>query len=439
MIEVEYRGGKGKKQSKGRPGNRGTWNCPPNPFDDRLPGVVELFSDGAFRSMFAPQHAREDKMSQMDEVLEKAVAAEDVPFAVAMAGNSKGITYSGAAGDASSGRKAAEDTVFRIFSMTKAVGSTAAMILIDRGQLSMDTPVADILPEWKDLQVFDGWDGDKPKFRPQKTVATVRNLATHTSGMEYEFWNEDVPKIMEATGHPTILSGLKASLKYPLMTDPGTRWGYGPSTDWLGQVVEAVDGRRIDAFCQDEIIGPLGMDDTAFEPDGLSGRLADASIRGEDGKFGPFEIAPPPKPEFYGMGHALYSTAPDYMKFLRMVLNKGKLDGAAILSEKGWEAMLSNQMQGLEFERMVTCSPLTADVEMPKGTVHSFGFVRFESDVKGRRRAGTQSWAGVLNTHYWIDLASDVAGVVMTQSLPFVEQRYMKTYAAFEEAVYASL
>ena len=378
-------------------------------------------------------------MPGMDKVLEKAVADGDVPFVVAMAGNSDGITFSGAAGEAAAGRNAAEDTVFRIFSMTKAVGSVAAMILIDRGKLSMETPVADILPEWNDLQVFDGWDGDTPKFRPQKTTATVRNLATHTSGLEYEFWNPDVPKIMELTGHPSILSGTKASLKYPLMTDPGTRWGYGPSTDWLGQVIEAVDGRRVDAFCKEEILGPLGMSDTAFEPGGLEGRLADASIRGEDGTFGPFEIAPPPNPEFYGMGHALYSTAPDYMTFIRMILGKGTLNGETILTEKGWETMVSDQMQGLKFARMVTVSPLTADVVLPEGTTHSFACTRAEADIPKRRRAGTQSWAGVLNTHYWIDPKSDVAGVIMTQALPFVEDRYMKTYAAYEEAVYASL
>ncbi|MEM7301696.1 MAG: serine hydrolase domain-containing protein [Pseudomonadota bacterium] len=379
-------------------------------------------------------------MANMDDVLSGAVAAGDVPFVVAMAGNSAGVTYSGAAGQAADGRAAAEDTAFRIFSMTKAVGSVAAMILIDRGKLSMDTPVADILPAWNELQVLDGWDGDTPRLRPQKTTATVRHLATHTSGMEYEFWNPDMAKYLEVTEAAPILSGMKAGLMYPLMTDPGTRWGYGPSLDWLGQVVEAVDGRSIVEFCQQEIFDPLGMADTAFEPDALADRLADVSIRGEDGKFGPFEIAPPPQPEFYGMGHALYSTAPNYLTFIRMVLNKGELNGSRILSEGAVAEMTSDQMQGLHFEHMVTAAPpLTADVQMPAGTTHSFAFVRAESDVPGARRAGTQSWAGVCNTHYWIDPASDVAAVIMTQSLPFVEEPYMRTYQAYEKAIYASL
>ena len=380
-------------------------------------------------------------MSDMDQVLSAAVAAQDVPFVVAMAGHADGIFYSGAAGD-TAGHAASEKTAFRIFSMTKAIGSLAAMVLIDRGKLSMDTPVADVLPAWNDLQVLDGWNGDEPILRAQNTGATVRHLATHTSGMEYEFWNADVPKYLEVTGHPTVLSGLKASLMYPLTTDPGTRWGYGPSIDWLGQVVEAIDGRRIDQFCQEEIFDPLGMGDTAFEPDALADRLADVSIRGEDGAFAPFKLAPPAHPEFYGMGHALYSTAPDYMRFLRMVLNKGTLDGQRILSEGAVADMCADQMQGLQVEKMISVAPpLSADVELFGGTkaTHSFAFVRNEVDQPGMRSAGSLSWAGVCNTHYWIDPSKNLCAVIMTQSLPFVEPPLLKTYQAYETAVYASL
>lgn len=379
-------------------------------------------------------------MSELDTVLADAVAAQDVPFAVAMAGNAAGITYSGAAGE-TAGRAAGEDTAFRIFSMTKAIGSLAAMILIDRGKMSIDTPVGDVLPEWNDLQVLEGWNGDEPILRAPKTVATARHLATHTSGVEYEFWNPDVPKYLEVTGNPSILTGLKASFaSYPLTSDPGTRWGYGPSIDWLGRMVEEIDGRRIDAFCQEEIFDPLGMSDTAFEPDALADRLCDVSIRGEDGQFAPFELAPPPKPEFYGMGHALYSTAPNYMRFLRMVLNKGELDGNRILSDDAFGTLTADQMNGLTFQNMHTVAPpLTADVEMPAGTTHSWMAVRMEQDIPGKRSKGTQSWAGVCNTHYWIDPAKDVCAVIMTQSLPFVEPPLLKTYDAYERAVYASL
>ena len=291
-------------------------------------------------------------MNRKDEILNDAVTNQDVPFIVAMAGSRAGVTYSGAAGEAADGRAAGEDTVFRIFSMTKAVGSLAAMIAIDRGKLAIDSPVEDILPEFAALQVLDHFDDDKPVMRAPKTKATVRHLATHTSGLEYEFWNADMPRYMAATGHPTILSGTREALNYPLMTDPGTRWGYGPGIDWLGQMVEKVDGRRIDQYCREEIFEPLGMTSTGFEvSDDMKPRLASVYARGPDGTFGPFDLAPPPEPEVYGMGHALYATAPDYMRFLRMFLNGGELDGHRLLSEDGLRQMLADQMGGLAFEK----------------------------------------------------------------------------------------
>src|SRR5574337_1719629 len=352
-------------------------------------------------------------MTELDRILADAVAAEHVPFAVGMTGNSRGMLWSGAAGPARAGVAAQADTVFRIFSMTKAVGSTAAMILIDRGKLSADTPVVEILPEFGALQVLDGFDADgKPRMRAPRTRATVRHLATHTSGLVYEFWNADVPRYMQATGLATILSGARSSLNYPLMFDPGTRWDYGIGIDWLGQVVEKVDGRTIDRFCRDEILDPLGMHDTRFEADAdIEPRLAGVRMRGEDGHFVDFALAPPAKPEFYGMGHALYSTAPDYLRFLRMYLNRGQLDGRRILSEAGLQTMLANQIGSLPIPLLKTAAPpVTADAEFFPGRkkTHSLAFQRIEEDVPGMRAAGSQFWAGVCNTHYWFDPKNEI-------------------------------
>ena len=378
----------------------------------------------------------------LQKVLDEAVAAEDAPFLVGMTANAQGVTWSGTSGDAAPGRPAATDTVFRIFSMTKAVGSTAAMILIDRGELDFDTPVEEVLPEFAEIRVLDGWDGDTPVLRAPKTRTTARQLATHTSGLEYEFWNAGPGQFMEKTGTVSILSGLKASMFYPMMTDPGTRWGYGPSIDWLGLMVEKISGKRIDAFLKENLFEPLGMSDTDVEVrDHMAPRLAGVKARGEDGHFVDFDLAPPSNPEVYGMGHALYSTPEDYMKFLRMFLNRGALDGQRVLSEQGVTRMLENHMGPLTFEKMVSAAPpVTADFDPFPGTTktHSFGFMRNEADIPGMRRAGSQSWAGVLNTHYWFDPASDLAAVIMTQSLPFVEPRWMKTYEAFERAAYVT-
>ena len=372
-------------------------------------------------------------MQHLDNLLNKAVANNDLPFVVAMVGTAAGVSYSGAAGPG-----AGPDTVFRVFSFSKAIGAMAAMILIERGKLSLDSRVVDILPEFGNLQVLEGFDGGRPRLRAPKVQATVRHLATHTSGLEYEFWNADIARYVGLTAHPGMLTGLKAALHYPMASDPGTRWGYGMGIDWLGLVVEAVDGRRIDAFCQQEIFDPLGMTSTGFEGD--PARLAGMVIRGEDGRFAPFNLAPPSRPEVYGMGHALYSTAPDYLRFLRMILKKGVLDGNRVLAKASVAVMQADQMQGLLFQKMMSAVPLiTADFDPFPGTrvTHSFGFLRNEADIPGRRAAGSLGWAGICNTHYWIDPARDVAAVFMTQSLPFAEGRVMRAFENFEREVYA--
>lgn len=383
-------------------------------------------------------------MAELDRILADAVTAEHVPFVVGMAGNSAGVIWSGAAGDARRAVPAQLSTVFRIFSMTKAVGSTAATILMDRGKLSADTPVAQILPAFAERQVLDGFNADgSPRMRAPRTQATVRHLATHTSGLVYEFWNTDVPRYMEATGLRSILSGSRSSLNYPLLFDSGTRWDYGIGIDWLGQVVEKVDGRGIDRFCREEIFQPLGMKDTRFEADpDIQPRLATVRMRGENGPFADFELAPPAKPDFYGMGHALYSTAPDYMRLLRMYLNKGQLEGRRILSEAGLASMLANQIGDIPIPLLTTTVPaVTADAEFFPGRkkTYSMAFERIEEDVPGMRSAGSQFWAGVCNTHFWFDPEKDVAGIIMTQTLPFAEPRFMGVYEAFERGVYRAL
>lgn len=382
-------------------------------------------------------------MSSNQSILDAAVAAEDAPFLVAMTANAGGVTWSGAAGEAAPGKPASDNTVFRIFSMTKAVGSTAAMILADRGQIGLDDPVDTYLSEARDLQVLTGWDGDTPQYKSPASPPTLRQLATHTSGLVYEFWCEEIGAWLQKTGHPTIISGLNASLMYPLAFEPGARWDYGLGIDWLGRVVETVDGRRIDVFLKEEIFEPLGMNDTACEVEGhMADRLAGVKARSEDGTFVDFELAPPSHPEFYGMGHALYSTPSDYLTFVRLFLNKGTLNGSKVLSEDAVDKMLANSIGDLRIGKMMTQAPgMSADVELFPGTplTHSFGFLRVEDDVPGMRSAGSQGWAGVLNSHYWFDPARDVAAVIMTQSLPFVEPRFMGVYEAFERAVYAEL
>src|SRR5262249_11949693 len=149
----------------------------------------------------------------------------------------------------------------------KAIGATAVAVLADRGKLTWNTQVEDILPEFAQIEVLVGFEGGQPRLRPPKTKATLSQLATHTSGLAYGFWDANIARFLEQTGLPSLVSGRRAALKCPMSFDPGTRWQYGGGVDWLGLVVEAVDGRSIDRFCREEIFDPLRMQDTCFELD----------------------------------------------------------------------------------------------------------------------------------------------------------------------------
>jgi CubicO group peptidase (beta-lactamase class C family) len=300
----------------------------------------------------------------------------------------------------------------------------------------MDTPVASILPEWDDLRVLESIGPNGAVLRRPRTACTLRYLLTHTSGLAYETFHPTQWAYQELPGSPHILDGTKACFSYPLMFDPGTDFIYGISIDWAGRMVERIDGRTIDRFCHDEIFEPLAMLNTTFEVN--SGHLADVKIRHTNGEFEDIQHAPPANPEEYGMGHALYSTAPDYLRFLRMVLNHGELDGHRVLGPKAVELMTTNQMGEMSVPRYTSYTPTSADVDLFPGTRMTWtaAFLRNETAIPGRRAAGSLTWSGFLNTHYWIDPTNDLTAVLMTQMMPFCDPPYMATYETFERAAY---
>ena len=202
----------------------------------------------------------------IDSVLQAAVDAGAVPNVVAMAADTSGPIYEGAAGPRAVGASdpVTPDTMFRIASMTKIVTTTAALQLVERGKLDLDAPVDQYLPEFADLQVLEGFDGDTPRLRAPASRATVRQLVTHTSGLAYWFFNADIVRWEEATGTPNVLSGSNAIFAAPLVADPGAQYEYGINTDWLGRVVEAASGQSLDAYFAEHILGPLGMTSTTF-------------------------------------------------------------------------------------------------------------------------------------------------------------------------------
>ena len=403
-----------------------------------LPGRIEVGSrrDGGQVDSDGAGSKR-GRAKALDALLTEAVASQAAPFVVGITANAAGSTWCGACGDQAFGIAATQDTVFRIFSMSKGICATAVAILVDRGQLDLDTAVEDILPDFAKLGILaDGAEGRLELLAPAGK-ATVRHLATHTSGLGYEFWDAATMQYLKDTGQPSVLTGTLAGLRYPLLFEPGTRWQYGIGVDWLGLLIEAIDGRRVDRFCQEEIFDPLGMVSTGFEPSARA-EMAGAFAR-LPGGFAQTHLAPPTHPDVYGMGSAIYSTAPDYIRFLRMLLGQGELDGTRILSSEMVGEMLSNQIGDLRVQSLPSTSPeLCGDLDVLSGFAksHSLGFVRLEEDIPGRRAAGSQFWGGVLNTHFWFDPASDVAAVLMTQSLPFLDPAFIDIYERFERAVY---
>lgn len=383
---------------------------------------------------------------QADHLLQAAVDRGDVPGVVAIATDRSGTFYEGAFGKRVLGQQPSMtlDTVAWIASMTKALTGAAAMQLVEQGKLALDDPASNWAPELGKAQVLDGFDENgKPVLRAPKRAVTLRHLLTHCSGFSYDFWNPDIVRYMEATGTPPIISCQHTALGTPLTFDPGERWDYGISLDWAGRLVEAASGQRLGQYMHENLFAPLGMADTAFQirPD-MRARLAKIHQRGEFGALEPkLELEIPQEPEFEMGGGGLYSTAPDYVKFVRMILGGGKGNGNQVLKPETVVMMSRNQIGDLRVRPLRTAIPtLSNDAEFFPGMAKTWGlsFMINEEDAPTGRAAGSLAWAGLANSYYWIDPKNGIGGVYITQILPFADAKSLSLFTAFEKAVYDS-
>jgi methyl acetate hydrolase len=380
---------------------------------------------------------------EIDNVLLTAVENDVVPGVVAMAADRDGEVYEGAAGL----RSAAEsdlitpDTVMRIASMTKMVTTTAALQLVEQGSLDVEAPVDTYRPEFADLQVLDGFDGDTPRLRPPASRATVRNLLTHTAGLGYWIWDSEIDRYEQVTGTPNIMPGTLDAFTAPLLFDPGTRLQYGINHDWLGRVVEAVSGQPLDAYIAENICEPLGMTNTVarMTPEQRANSTP-IHVRGEDGAWIATDIDWAQQPEFWGGGHFLYSTPRDFLRLQRMLIGGGEFDGIRILSRDSVAAAFTNQIGDLEFPaEMPTAHPeLSAPLNMGPGLKWGYGLLLNPVAMPGMRAAWSGSWAGLCNTYFWVDPASGITGAIYSQTLPFADPAAFEMYVNFEVALYAS-
>jgi CubicO group peptidase (beta-lactamase class C family) len=384
--------------------------------------------------------------AQIDQILRQNSDSKEIPGVVAIAATAKDVIYQGAYGrrDLSKGDAMTMDSVFWIASMTKAITSAAAMQLVEQGKLSLDAPIGKVLPDLASPQVLEGFDAKgEPKLRPAKNPITLRHLMTHTAGFCYDMWNGDMVKYLEKTGTPGITTCKNAALKTPIMSDPGTRWEYGTNIDFVGKAVEAVSGKRLAVYLREHLFTPLGMTDTSFKlGESQRKRLVGMHARGADGSLAPIPFEVEQEPEFDMGGGGLYGTAGDYIKFTRMILNKGHGNGNQVLKAETVAMMGQNHIGELNMTKMTSAVAFaTNDVDLYPGMMKKWGlsFLINTAKTPEGRSSGSLAWAGLANTYYWIDPSRDVTGVILMQVLPFADPKCLEAFAGFERGIYAGL
>lgn len=357
------------------------------------------------------QQAGELDSTALDAVLRAAVASRQVPAVVAMVGTPEGVVYEGSV-------EVPSDAIFAIASMTKPVTSVAVMQLVEAGKVRLDEPAHTYLPELRTVQVLEGGALRAPKSPP-----TVRHLLTHTAGFSYEFLNRDINDQVRAGKLVSVFAGTDEFLRAPLVVDPGVRWEYGISTDWLGKLVEGVSGQSLDAYFRSNIFEPLGMMETFFNvPADKESRLAQRYVRQPDGSLAAMPHEPLRPVKFFSGGGGLYSTAADYLRFARALLAGGQLDGRRILEAETVAIMGQNQIGELTLSPAISQNPqlVAPDAVLPGGLdAFGLGFALNRQAHASGRGAGTMSWMGVFNTFFWVDREKEICAVLLAQMLPF--------------------
>jgi methyl acetate hydrolase len=413
---------------------------------DLLKSAAALTATASLGGFVGRAAAQGPQSRQIDAVLRRAVDAKEVPGVVAVAANDKGVIYEGAFGtrDLAKGPDMTIDTIFRLASMTKAVTSVAAMQLVEQGKLQLEQPIGNILPELSAPQVLEGFDdAGAPRLRPAKRPITLHHLLTHTAGFGYEFDDADLVRYVKSTNTPQTSTGKLASLRLPLAFDPGERWEYGINIDWVGRAVEAVSGLPLSVYFRQHIFAPLGMADTDYAMSSAQReRLVSVYQRKEDGSLDPITPPDPSWREFWSGGGGLYSTGRDYLVFLQMLMHGGRFNGAQLLRPQTVALMGQSQIGDIRAGLWKTTNPqLTNDLDLFPGMTCKWGLGYMITPQPGPngRSAGSLTWAGIFNTYYWLDPQKRIAGVFLTQLLPFADHKAVALYGEFESGVYGTL
>jgi CubicO group peptidase (beta-lactamase class C family) len=322
------------------------------------------------------------------------------------------------------------DTIVRVYSLTKIVVSVAALTLLEEGELGLLDPVADYLPEFRDLRVLVGGTFQEPQLVPADKPLTVHHLFTHTSGLIYEAPDEPIGEFYRPLwggGDSKSLEQFVSTLaKLPLKWHPGARFQYGFSTDVLGRVIEVISGQRLDAFLHARILGPLEMVDTGYGvTDTRKERLAKVYQHDRDGVLRPVEtmVGELVKGQmtFPPGGHGLFSTLDDLACFAQMLCNGGELAGVRILGRKSLDLMCANHLTGL------------ADPFHNLGTGHGYGLgvgVRLDNGLSATLGTiGSFGWGGMATTYCQIDPKEKLVALCFAQHFPCDEHGLFQRFA----------
>lgn len=377
----------------------------------------------------------------IDDYLDQVVRDTYIPGVVALVTNRDGVIYAGAFGsrNVAQGVPMTVDSIFRIASMTKPITSAAVMMLVEEGEVGLDDPASIYLPGRLPEEVFETFDPTDNSFtsRPANGQMTLRHLLVHTSGLGYNLFNEILFPLLRSQRTPAT------QLDHPLLHDPGARWTYGESTRVLGYLVESVSGQGIDAFLAERIFAPLGMDETGFAvASENNARLVTFHTPAENG------LVEQPNPEgtvsvpVRGDG-GLFSTARDYARFMRLILNGGLGDdGVRLLGADTVDLMAQNHIGDLRVELMPAPNPAMSR-PFPLGAgADTFGLgfqITAEHDSATMRSPGSLSWAGINNTQFWIDPDAGIGAVLLMQYRPFYDDTAIEALQGFEARVYEYL
>lgn len=378
----------------------------------------------------------DDGRIELDALLHTAVERRAIPGVVAIVANSERVLYRGAFGklDEQGAIDMPADAIFQIASMTKPVTSVAILMLREQGLLDLDDPVSRYIPDLVGKEVLDTFNKVDASYttRPAKREVTIRHLLTHTAGFGYPFANE-ILSILHKGGE-------RAARDLPLLHDPGSQWTYSMGTDILGDVIVRITGMPLGDFFEARIIQPLDLDDTGFalKPEKI-GRLAALFRRVGDRLIGE------PRPEAYessvGGDAGLLATADDYVRFLQMLLGMGQLGSTRLLSHQSVTELTTNQIGSLKVQRQPGAIPDLSNA-FPLGAgedTFSLGFQLKGRQGENTRSSGSYSWAGLFNTHFWVDPKQGIAAVLMMQVLPFYDDRCILLLTDFEKHVYQNV